>query len=231
MAKVSLGPVVGQASGAIGGAVFSHNRYGPYIRRRATPTNPNTNHQQAVRARLAQSSTAWQALTAAQRAAWTAWAQVNPVVGSLGLAQILTGHTAFVQIGARMGKAGFDPLDDPPVLPAPEPLNTLSLTPDIGVGDFDLVFATTPLGAEDRLWINAAVVDSAGINYVQNLLKLVTLSPKGQASPYDIETYVEARFGQLQVGQIVHIQVGVFNNLTGLLATPLKYRATVIETV
>ena len=50
MAKVILGPTIGMASGSVGAAVFSHNRYGTYIRRRATPTVSQTEAALAAKA-------------------------------------------------------------------------------------------------------------------------------------------------------------------------------------
>jgi hypothetical protein len=74
------------------------------------------------------------------------------------------------------------------------------------------------------------VVDSAGINYVQNLRKLVKVSSKNQATGLDTQADIEARFGTLSVGQKVTIDAAAFDSTTGLLSTPLRVVGTVVST-
>lgn len=224
------GPTIAAASGSIGGTVYSHNRYGAYTRNRAIPTNPNTVAQQNARSRLSTHSAGWQTLTASQQLSWKAWANNNPVTNALGAQQVLSGQAAYVQINTRLSQATDTAIAIPPLTPAPTSLVTLSGTWDIGLGTFELTFTATPLGADDRLWVRAAVVNSAGISYVKNLLRVVVISAKAQATAYDTQTFIEAVFGGLQVGQVVHIWAAVFDSATGLLSVPLSTSGTVVST-
>lgn len=230
MAKFLPGPAVASVRGSMGGTVYSANRYGMYFRNRTKPTVATSSEAQAAKSRLATMSQLWQSLTAAQRAQWAAWAQGNPVIGSLGDQQILTGHAAFVSLNCRLSRAGDSSLSAPPVSAAPNPLVTASLNLDIGVGEFGVAYTGTPLGADDRLWLLACAVDSVGVEYVQNLLKLVAVTPKAQESPYDFQADIEGRFGTLQVGQKVVALGAVFDSATGLLSTPLRASGTVVST-
>jgi hypothetical protein len=99
-------------------------------------------------------------------------------------------------------------------------LTGLTLTADIGAGAVQVAFTATPLGADDRLVVWAAVVDSAGITYVKNRYKLVGFSTKAKESPYDIESEITGRFGSLQVGQVVHVLAMVHDSTTGLWSPP-----------
>lgn len=77
--------IIAQASGSIGGLTFSRNRGGKYIRSRATPTNPNTTFQQAVRGFLSDLTSKWNdLLTSIQRDAWDLYAENVPLPNSLG---------------------------------------------------------------------------------------------------------------------------------------------------
>lgn len=77
--------IVAQASGSIGGLTFSRNRGGKYIRSRATPTNPNTTFQQAVRGFLSDLTSKWNdLLTQAERDAWDLYAENVPLSNPLG---------------------------------------------------------------------------------------------------------------------------------------------------
>lgn len=229
MALVSSGPAVGQISGSIGGTVFSRNRYGSYIRNRTKPVVSTTQEAQNAKARLGNISAQWQARTSTQRLAWQNWAQENPVVNRLGQSIVLTGHAAYVQINTRIEKAGGTILTDPPISPAPVPFTTLAITTDIGTGTFDVAFAATPLGATERLWLTAAVVDSAGINYTKNKEKNITITALAQTSPYTFDTDLSDRFGTLQVGQKVVVFAATFDEATGLLATPQRAESIIVD--
>ena len=228
--KFTPGIAIGAASGSIGGTTFSRNRYGAYTRTRAIPVNPNTLAQQNARSRLSTYSANWQTLTASQQLAWKSWANQNPITNTLGAQQVLTGQAAYVGLNTRLAQATDTAIDVPPLTPAPTSLVSLSGTWDIGAGDFTLIFTATPLGADDRLWVQAAVVSSAGINYIKNLLRVVTITAKAQASLLDTQTAIEAVFGGLQVGQIVHVWASVFDSATGLLSVPLSTKGTVVTT-
>jgi len=229
--KFTPGILIGSASGSVGGTTVSRNHYGLYARTRATPTNPNTDYQQNVRSLLSTYSSAWQGLTDAQRIAWATWAQGHPVVDSLGQSQILTPHTAYIQLNTRLALAEEAAIDVPPIGTAPNGLTTLVLSADQGAGTFDLTFTATPLAATERLWVRGALVASAGINYVENLLKLLVVSAAAQASPLDIEAETIVRFGSLADGQKLVVLASVFDNATGLLSVPRRSEAIVETTV
>lgn len=229
MAKFTPGPAIAAASGSVGGTVFSRNRYGAYTRNRAIPVNPGTSFQLAVRAELGNLSTAWGGLTAGQRLAWQEWANQNPIVDALGQSQILAGNAAYIQLNARLLRAGLTTSATPPIVVSPDALTTLTMTGDIGLGAFELVFTPTPL-VDDRLWLTAAVTNSAAITYVRNRLRFVGTSATSQASPFDPQSLIEARFGTLIVGVTVHVYASVFDTTTGLLSTPRRVSVVVTST-
>jgi len=230
MALFRPGSFAGQISGRLGGDVFSHNRYGEYIRKGTNPVTSTTPYALAAKAALSAASQAWQSLAADAKLAWKLWAQTNTTTNRLGQSITLTGHAAYVSLNARMLGTGFPANDVPPLIQAPAPLTSVALSPDIGLGAFDLTYTATPLAANDYLWIYAALVDSTGINYVQNLLRLVGKSGAAQASPFDPQALIEARLGALQVGQIIHLAVHVFEGVNGQLSAPQSTSAAVIST-
>lgn len=222
--------ILASASGSVAGLTYSRNRGGQYTRARAVPTNPDTIFQQNARAALAANSQDWADLTDAQRQAWREWAKQNPVTNALGDSITLSGHQAFVGINSRLDNDGAATLTDPPIVNAPAALNTLTFTADIGTGNFELVYTATPLGATEKLHVEAAVVNSQGIRYVRNLLRHAGSSAAAQASPYDPQAIIEARLGTLVVGQTVHVRVSVFDTATGLLSPALSASDVVIDT-
>lgn len=91
-------PIFAQASGSLAGTVFSHNQGGMYVRARATPTNPNSEAQQAVRDALREAVFRWSnVLTDAQRTNWNTYAFNTPTFNRLGEATHKTGQQMFVR--------------------------------------------------------------------------------------------------------------------------------------
>jgi hypothetical protein len=230
MAKILPGPMVAKASGSVGGTVFSHNRYGMYTRNRTTPVTSTTQDALAAKQRFATQSAAWSSLTAAQRLAWKSFAETHPIIDRLGQSQILQPNAVYVQLNTRITQAGESAITAPPLERDPDGLLTLTQSCDIGAGTFDLTYTATPLAADDMLRIFAAVVSHDGVEYVRNLLRLVGFTAKAQASPFDHQSLVEAKFGTLVVGQIVHVEIDVLDTATGLVSQPFKAKTTVTST-
>ncbi|HUX02195.1 MAG TPA: hypothetical protein VMY35_14615 [Phycisphaerae bacterium] len=230
MAKIRGGALAAQISGSIAGQVFSHNRYGAYVRNRSIPVTSTTAYALAAKQKFSECSQAWQALEASEQDAWRTWADVNLIADPFGVPQALTGQAAFVQLGVRLLICGSALPTLPPVATSPLGLTLLTGEWDIGPGDFALTFTPTPLSANERLWSWASVVDSAGKRYVKNLLKLVDVSDAEQATGLDLQTAIEARFGDLSVGQVVHVECQVCSDLSGEISGRRKVVGTVIDT-
>lgn len=228
--KLKLGPLVGQASGSIGATTFSHNRGGPYTRLRAIPSNPQTVYQQAVRNRLQTTSSAWRSLTEAQRDAWSAWAAANPIVDRLGDTRILAGNPAYSSLNVRRLQIGLASVATPPTVAMPNGLTTLTLTADIGAGNYELIYTPTPAGAAQSIWVRACKLPGASINYVKNRLRVTQISAAAQASPLDVQAGIETQFGASLVGEKVVVFIHVLDRNTGLLSLPLRAEAIVVST-
>jgi hypothetical protein len=230
MAIFTPGPAVSQISGSAGGITFSRNAFGMYFRLRAIPVTSQTEDAIAAKNRLATASQAWSGLTDANRNAWRAWASQNPITNALGMSQILAGNMAYIQLNTILAQSGSAAISDPPVTVAPPSLLSLALTADIGTGETEIAYTATPTGANEVLVIQAAVTNSPAITYVTNLLRIVGFSGAAEASPFDIATMVDDKFGTLVVGTKLHTFVSVLNTTTGLRSLPLRSDAIVIDT-
>lgn len=106
-----------QASGSVGGLVYSHNRGGMYTRQRSIPVNPNTIRQQEVRAALTALVQAWDTiLTQVQRDAWDLYGDNTPVLNTLGDPIILTGQQQYIRSNTPRIQAALARVDTAPVV-------------------------------------------------------------------------------------------------------------------
>jgi len=113
MAKVIS--IVGSLSGKLAGTVYSHNRWGGYIRQLVMPTQPRTAFQQDQRARIASAAERWHDLTASDRLQWQSFASQIVRTDRLGQPLSYNGFTAFMLINTERLFVGEAIKDDPPL--------------------------------------------------------------------------------------------------------------------
>lgn len=117
-----------QRSGSKGNTTFSRNKGGPYARSRATPTNPNTNRQQASRSVFGTQASAWNALTQAQRDQWDTYAETHTTKNALGQDIHISGLAWTVMLNSRLADAGVAVNTTPPPTTAMAALESLTVT-------------------------------------------------------------------------------------------------------
>lgn len=228
MAKITPGPLAGQISGRLGSAVFSHNRGGPYVRNGTIPTTVTSDEAVTAKARLAASSQMWKALTEAQRLSWRLFAEQNTVLDRLGHQITLSGSSMYNRFFIRLINAGAAPLSLPPVGDPPLPLMQLSVTAEAATPEIEFTFATSPLGASERFQVWGCLLESDGVSYVKNRLRLVGHSGHDQTSPYIATAFFSARFGEIQESQTLHTQLVVLDSATGLVSEPMPASTLVV---
>lgn len=111
-------PLIGDAmSGSIGGVTASHNRGGTYFRQRATPVNPNSPQQQAVRGFVAALTSAWgDTLTQVQRDQWTTYAANVLLPDALGDPRDVGGLAMYVRSNVPRLQALMTRIDTGPTI-------------------------------------------------------------------------------------------------------------------
>lgn len=149
-------PVIAAGSGSIAGLTASHNRGGLYLRARAVPTNPNSSFQQNVRGYLSTLVNRWTStLTAAQRLAWTAYADNTPVFNALGAQITLTGQQMYLRGNVPRLQAAL------PVVDAGPTINNTGEVGNVAAASFTASSQTLSLVIDNTVeWANA---DDAGL--------------------------------------------------------------------
>lgn len=162
--------ILTQASGSVGGLTASHNRGGMYFRSRAIPVNPATAAQVAIRNAMSVLATAWQeTLTAAQREAWTTYAENVLLPDSLGEPRNVGGVGMYVRSNVPRIQVGLPRVDDGPTT---FDQGTFTLpTPTVTAGSpatLSLVFDNTDAWANEddaALLVYGSREQAASINF------------------------------------------------------------------
>lgn len=224
MAKVRLGVLAGQASGSTGAVVYSHNRGGPYTRLRAVPVKVTSDAATDAKNRLATYSAQWGGLTDAEQAAWESWCETHPFTDRLGDKRMMTGHQAYIRVNARLDRAGDSQLSLPPVGDAPDAFSSLTVACDCTEETLNVTFSALDTGM--RAWIYLGKVSSGGVSYVENLLRLISVTNADANSPYDAWSDFVARLGTPQAGEYIHCRAYQFDGSSGLLSGPRRADCT-----
>lgn len=158
----------------------------------------------------------WRDLTALQRAGWNDLGNFFTRTDSLGSYYNLTGFQAFCSVNNNRLAAGDTVLLDAPAYAIPDPLATI--TPTITSASFSVAYTVTPLPASTRLFISASLQRSAGRGF-EGDLRLITVTAAAAASPTNLLSAYQARFGVPVTGNRIFVSGQTY--LNGFLSQPL----------
>ncbi len=232
MAKIQFGNIVADARNAVGGIVYSRNTWGAYIRQKVSPVQPRTARQVEQRANLSELAKRWgQVLTEEQRESWRQFAAAFPIIDVFGNSVALTGIAAYQRVNRVRALLGLPPLDDPPAdmnVVAPDSAQLqISWTGTPPALSLKVAFTPSPAPTNHHVEVWATKGLSPGRAFVSSELRLIAVSPSGQASPFDITAAYQERFGLPSVGQKVFIEVRFANATNGAQSRGLRAWAIV----
>lgn len=186
-------------SGSVAGQTASRNRFGQYLRTRATPVNPNTTAQSTVRAGFADSAALWRTLSAARQAAWNYLALANPRTDSLGQQITLSGFQMFVGVAALMMGIGQSPVLDAPLgsgIGAP----VITVDDNSLAGPMALAFDPDPVPTAHNWAYYSSPPVSLGTTFNGDY-RFINVLNAGVAGPRTLNTDLALKWGTLQAGQ------------------------------
>jgi hypothetical protein len=225
MAKIKFGMMMTDASGKLGGQVFSKNRGGSYVRTKVTPTNPQTTAQMTVRGIFASISSAWSSLTEASRLSF------NNLVGDYGTTDIFgdlhnpSGKALFQRLNQNLeisGQAQITTCVPPSAVPFANVINTVCALSD----DEWLVFTGgNATGSKIVVWATPPL--SQGTTFVKNRLRQIEVFTGEDAGNYDIYDAYVAKFGTPEDGANVYVGVRVIND--NGQASPLETVKAIVQ--
>lgn len=213
--KCKWGALVVDGRNKIGGHVASKNRAGAYFRTKVTPMNPATTYQLNVRNRLAGLSTAWRALTEAQRLAWNTVVDHFAATDIFGDLRNPTGFNLHQMLNNNLLNVGESVITDPPLPEAVDAFTSMSFEIKNTVEAVTITFAP-PIDAGMKAILSATPAISPGISFVKSEYRQIAVLDNADVSPYDALADYSAKFGAIgATGMKVFIQMKQVNTTTG----------------
>ena len=211
MAIIKFGALVVGARGTFGGAVFTANGAGPYVRAWSRGANPRTEKQSRQRSRWSYQPTLWRALSDSERDDWNIWAAdpAQEKTNALGEPYYANGFDWFVTINTRLARSGYGPRTAPPTdtVPAIPVIDAFTYEDDAGTFVCEIEYDPAEFPSPMNIVIFCAVVPR-GARMVQypgyKLLVSGLASPTGT---YDFAPDYAAVFGVPQVGDRAFLRV------------------------
>jgi hypothetical protein len=221
MAKF-VSQVYSEIRGSVNGVTYARNRFGLYVRSKASPVQPRTPAQTARRAQLTVLSQRWRTLDETVRAEWRALADELTRSDTLGLTYRLTGLQAYLQFNLWRALLGLAPQDNPPAqLAAPNPVSIQNISYDIDTDVLSIEFSPSPYQGALAIWATAPF--SRGVKFVApSRYRVIAVRKPASfggnlSTPQNVGTEYIAKFG-IPIEELVNKRIAV-------ALTPISYGA------
>jgi hypothetical protein len=212
-----ISPLLSDARASVGGATFSKNRGGNYIRAKVAPVQPRSVAQQTVRANLSVLAGMWKSLSAADVAGWNTLAGTITLKDSLGNSYSPSGIDLFV--GNNRNLSSIDePVVEAPPAASPGFEDILPLGPSATAGTPTFVITTGLAAAPTgfKFLVRATTQSSTGVSYfTRSAYRVVASFAASAYASLNIESAYVAKFGPLVAGSKIAVAVSLVEIASG----------------
>lgn len=209
MAKIKFGMMMTDASGKLGGHVFSKNRGGSYVRTKVTPSNPQSTAQMNVRGIFASISSGWSSLTESARNSYRNFVSDYAKTDIFGDLRNPSGKALYQRLNQNLAISGQTLLTQC-VAPQEVPFaNVASATGSVAGSNLNVVTAGDTTGAKVVFWATPSL--SQGRKFVKNALRQISTVVGDDQLDANIYADYVAKFGAPIAGANVYIGVRVIN--------------------
>ena len=225
MAKIKFGMMMTDASGKLGGQVFSKNRGGSYVRTKVTPTNPQSTAQMSIRGIFASISSRWSSLTEAQRSSFNGFVSAYARTDIFGDLRNPSGKSLFQRLNQNLelsGQTQIDVCTSPVEVPFAD---VVAASGVVSTSDLEVSYNGDLTGSKVVVWATPQM--SQGTKFVKNQLRQLLVVAGADASEVDIYSAYVAKFGIPVAGANITIGVRVIN--ANGQASPLETVKAVIS--
>lgn len=222
MAKVKFGAIVTDMRNKLGSQVYSRNRFGPYTRSFKATITSNTAAQIIARNRLSTFSASWKTLTQDERNAWNGSVESFRHTDIFGDLIRPSGFDLYVRLNCNLDQISQAPLIIPPIPQAMQGVSSLSVVASQGSNFVSITFLPAAVPTDHTYILTATPCISAGISYVKNLVRAISVLPSGTASPFLATADYLAKFGSITTGDRISVQIIAVNNISGQKLKPFN---------
>lgn len=209
MAKIKFGMMMTDASGKLGGQVFSKNAGGSYVRTKVVPSNPQTTAQMNVRSIFAGITSGWSALLEIQRQSFRNAVDQFKTTDVFGDLKAPTGKALYQRLNQNLSLVGQPLLQTAPQPAEIEiPVNVFA-TGSVAGNSFDI--NTTGDLTNSQVMVFATAPLSQGTKYVKNKLRLLATLPGAVDDVIDIYSQYTNKYGALVEGSNIYIGIRTVN--------------------
>jgi len=202
---VKLGTIITGIRGTIGGATFSRNKSGTYVKPWAQGSNPRTERQTLHRSLFATIPSNWRALSDAQRAAWDIFAllpaqqQTDP----FGQTYYLSGYQWYMRCNTRLLQAGRSLITAPPSAGYPAAPTLSTWTPhSTATGNTHFDTPANEFSTVDGL-LFVSLAQSYGRTVPSAPFAFAKIFQNDASTFHGFQTELELLFGTVSVGQVL----------------------------
>jgi len=209
MAKIKFGMMMTDASGKLGGQVFSKNRGGSYVRTKTTPSNPQTVAQMAIRGVFASISSAWSGLTQGNRDSFNNFVGDYARTDIFGDARNPSGKSLFQRLNQNLEiseQAQITTCVSPSEVPF---AGVASANADLSDTEFIIETRYDTTGSKIVVWATPSM--SQGTKFVKNKLRQLVVSNGGDAVAVNVWAKYIDKFGVPTAGANIVVGVRVIN--------------------
>ena len=209
MARIKFGMMMTDASGKLGGQVFSKNRGGAYVRTKVTPSNPQTTAQMTVRGIFASISSAWSSLTESARLSFNNLVDAYATTDIFGDLRNPSGKALFQCLNQNLENSGQAQITTC-VPPSEVPFaNLLSALCTLAPGTFGVNTGGNTTNSKVVVWATPPL--SQGTTFVKNKLRQIDVFSGADGGTFDIYSAYLVKFGVPAVASNVYVGVRVIN--------------------
>jgi len=224
MAQVKFGTIVTEIRGKSGGNVFSRAQGGSYMKNKSTPMNPQTPLQSIVRGWMTLFAGLFKSLGQTVIDAWNEAAVNFPKVNVFGDSYTVSGIALFTELNINLRKIGVASITTPPM---PGVVHQVTLEEVLAApGQLELAIDFAIPNSQIAL-VRATPMLSAGIRNYKKYLRDLTTFDSASGTAIDILTEYQDKFGTLEQGTLIGIEIVCINKTTGQSGAGAKNYAIV----
>ena len=152
MALVTMGALVTDLKGSIGGSTFQHTGAGLIVRNKPIGRKSGTHSQSVIRQFPNTYTQAWRNLTMAQKLAWAAFAAVNLKKNRYGESKTISGFAWFESINYNFTRIGAVNVLIPPIYTAPPAVDVFTVLMTSTKIQYSWLLAPAPANTRMLYW-------------------------------------------------------------------------------